>query len=314
MQIETLVIPTPFPVGPINIYLIVDDPLTLIDTGPKTGEAIAALREQLRQRGYVSTDLRRIILTHTHEDHCGLAGVLQRESGAHVYVHEWEAQNLSPERRIRVDRSLIQRAGVPPEVMEKLTALYQLVQSYADPVDEIETFTDQHEFVFASGSWQVIHTPGHTPGSCCFLRESNRLLLTGDTVLKSITPNPVLNADPIDPTRRFPALGEYLVSLARIRSLAPTLLKTSHGGDVTDYEEHFHRSVRHIQERQAKVISLVPKSGLTSWEMSNLMFPKTDTINRFLAISEAIAHLDLAVAEGKLSMELRDQTDHYLPN
>jgi glyoxylase-like metal-dependent hydrolase (beta-lactamase superfamily II) len=311
MRIERLVIPTPFPVGPINIYLIPDDPVTLVDTGPKTDEAVSALREQLRNLGFVSGDIRRIILTHTHEDHCGLAGLLQRESGAAVYVHEWELQNISPLRHTRANAALLKRAGVPQAVVEKIEFHYQTIQGYADPVEDGETYRDEDEFVFAGGSLQAIHTPGHTPGSCCLLRASNRLLLTGDTILKTITPNPVLNADPIDPQRRFPSLSEYLVSLARIRSLAPTLLKTSHGDDVADYEEHFHRLVRHIHQRQSKVIGLIPKKGITAWELSILMFPKVENINRFLAVSEAVANLDLAVADGKLELVKRDDVDFY---
>ena len=159
---------------------------------------------------------------------------------------------------------------------------------------------------------EAIHTPGHTPGSCCLLRESNRLLLTGDTILKNITPNPVLNPDPIDPERRFPSLGEYLVSLARIRSLAPTLLRTAHGDDVNDYEEHFHRLLRHIRDRQTKVIGLVPKDGTTVWKISGLVFPSVSDIHRFLAVSEAAAHLDLAVAEGRLRVELNDGVERFL--
>jgi len=312
MLIEKLVIPTPFPVGPINIYLIPDDPITLIDTGPKTEEAITALREQLRNLGFIFKDIRRIILTHTHEDHCGLAGVLQRESGARVHVHEWESVNISPQRGTRVNAGLLKRSGVPDEVIEKMASHYRKIQTYADAVEDVAAYRDEDEFVFAGGSLQVIHTPGHTPGSSCLLRASNRLLLTGDTILKTITPNPVLNPDPIDPQRRFPSLSEYLVALARIRSLAPTLLKTSHGDDVTDYEEHFHRQVRHIDRRQAKVIALIPNQGITAWELSLLLFPKVENINRFLAVSEAVAHLDLALADGKLEMAKRDEVEFYL--
>jgi len=311
MRIEKLVIPTPFPVGPINIYLIPDDPITLVDTGPKTEEAISALREQLRNLGFIFRDIRRIILTHTHEDHCGLAGVLQRESGAQVHVHEWELENISPQRGIRVNRDLLRRAGVPQAFMEKMAEHYQQIHSYADAVEEVTVYRDDDEFVFAGGSLRVVHTPGHTPGSSCLLRGSNRLLLTGDTILKTITPNPVLNPDPIDPQRRFPSLSEYLVSLARIRSLAPTLLKTSHGDDVIDYEEHFHRLVRHIQQRQTKVIGLIPKPGMTAWELSLSLFPKVENINRFLAVSEAVAHLDLAVSDGKLELVRRDDAEVY---
>jgi len=312
MRIEKLVIPTPFPVGPINIYLIVDDPITLVDTGPKTDEALVALRDQLRKLKFRAEDIQRVILTHTHEDHCGLAGVLQRESGAKVYVHEWEYQNVSDHGHTRVNSDLLKRAGVPQEYLDQMAACYQLIHRFADAVEDVEAYRDEQEFVFASGALRVVHTPGHTPGSCCLLRESNRLMLTGDTILKTITPNPVLNADPIDPRRRFPSLGEYLVSLARIRALAPTLLKTSHGDDVTDYEEHFHRLVRHIHQRLAKVIGLVPKPGITAWEMSKLLFPAVKDINRFLAISEAVANLDLAVAEGKLRVERGGEVDRYL--
>jgi glyoxylase-like metal-dependent hydrolase (beta-lactamase superfamily II) len=313
MRIEKLVIPTPFPVGPINIYLIVEEPLTLVDTGPKTDEALTALRQQLNKFGLSIKKIQRVILTHTHEDHCGLAATIQRESGARTYVHEWEFQNISQHRTTRVNRDLLRRAGVPPEELERMAGRYELIHAFADAVEDVEVYRDEQEFVFATGSFRVVHTPGHTPGSCCLVREANRLVLAGDTVLKSITPNPVLNADPIDPRRRFPSLGEYLVSLARIRSLAPTLIKTSHGDDVVDYEEHFHRSIKHIQERQANVIRLIGKQGVSAWEMSALLFPKVDAMNRFLATSEAAAHLDLAVAEGKLRVEKRNDVEVYLP-
>lgn len=312
MRIEKLVIPTPFPVGPINIYLVVEDPLTLVDTGPKTDEALTAVRDQLRKFGFATKDIKRVILTHTHEDHCGLAATIQHESGARVYVHEWEFRNISVHRQTRVNGDLLRRAGVPPEELERMAGRYELIHAFADAVEETEAYRDEHEFVFATGSLRVVHTPGHTPGSCCLLREANRLVLAGDTVLKSITPNPVLNADPIDPQRRFPSLGEYLVSLARLRQLAPTLIKTSHGDDVTDYEEHFHRSIRHIQDRQATVISLIPKQGVSAWEISTLLFPKVDSINRFLATSEAIAHLDLAVADERVRVEKRDGVEFFV--
>ena len=73
------------------------------------------------------------------------------------------------------------------------------------------------ELEFSSGVLKVLHTPGHTPGSCSLLREANRTLIAGDCVLKRITPNPVLAPDPFDQKKRFASLAEYLVSLARIR-------------------------------------------------------------------------------------------------
>jgi len=312
MHIEKLVVPTPFPVGPINLYLILDDPLTLIDTGPKTDEAYATLNSELARVGSSIESLRRIILTHTHEDHCGLAAQLARESGASVHVHEWEMDNIIAPDVTRVSGPLLERAGVPAGEIEDMSARYARIHNYAEAVESAVSFKDDDEFVFASGSLRVVHTPGHTPGSSCLFRESNRLLLSGDTVLKNITPNPILNRDPIDPARRFPSLGEYLVSLARIRSLAPTLVRTSHGADVTDFEEHFHRFLRHTSERQASVIKMVPKEGASAWEVSRGLFPGVKDIHRFLAVSETIAHLDQATAENKLVMEERGGVDRWV--
>jgi glyoxylase-like metal-dependent hydrolase (beta-lactamase superfamily II) len=295
MRIEKLVLPTPFPVGPINIYLLVDDPLTLVDTGPKTDAAIEALTTQIKQLGFRLEDIKRIILTHTHEDHCGLAGWLQQRCGARVYVHEWEQENLTNHGRLRADRALLQSAGVPAEELEQMVGHYAQVKSYADAVEDVATYRDEHEFEFATGSWRVVHTPGHTPGSSCLLRAATRTLLAGDTVLKLITPNPVMNPDPRQPARRFPALKNYLASLEKLRALALTLIHTSHGDVVTDYEEYLARLRRHTYERQTKVLRMIPDKGIAAYELAHLLFPKVKDITRFLAVSEAVAHLDLAV-------------------
>jgi glyoxylase-like metal-dependent hydrolase (beta-lactamase superfamily II) len=145
------------------------------------------------------------------------------------------------------------------------------------------------------------------------VREADRTVIAGDCVLKRITPNPVLSPDPIDPSKRFPSLAEYLVSLARLRTFAPTLVYGGHGEPVHDYDELFNRYIRAIQERQAKVIKLVSKNGATAWDISLEMFPGADDFHKFLAVSEAVAHLDLAHSEGKLAYELSGQKEVYKP-
>ena len=85
---EPLVLPTPFPVGPVNCWLLRGDPLTLVDAGPNTPEALAALEAGLAGHGLRIEDVELLILTHQHSDHVGLAATIRARSGCRVAGHE----------------------------------------------------------------------------------------------------------------------------------------------------------------------------------------------------------------------------------
>lgn len=316
MNIIPLSIPTPFYVGDVNVYLIKEDPLTLIDVGPKTKEAAEALRRELGRNGVQFSDVRRIVLTHAHEDHCGLAKSVRDEAKqAEIFIHNWETGHLFGRLAHEEHRDLMMRSGVPASVFEEMRVLYTDISLLTDSLEEsdFQPLRDEMELEFETGSLRVLHTPGHTPGSCSFVREADRTLICGDCILKGITPNPILSPDPIDPSKRFPSLAEYLVSLAKLRSFSPTLAYGGHGEPVTDFEEIFHRYVRAIDDRQKKVISLVSNSGTTAYEAAKQLFPDSfdHDVHRFLAISEAIAHLDYAESEGKVGVEMSGGVEFY---
>ena len=101
--LHTLSIPTPFPVGPVNVYLAEGEPLTLVDVGPRYDPARESLREALAGRGYRVADLQRIVITHAHADHYGLAAELARVIAPGGVVLCWHVLEVFPEYR-RVQR------------------------------------------------------------------------------------------------------------------------------------------------------------------------------------------------------------------
>ena len=93
--IHRIALPTPFLVGRVNCYLIEDEPLTLIDTGPNSGKSLDDLERALAALGRRIEELELIVVTHQHMDHLGLLEILARRSGAEVAAFEALAPYLA---------------------------------------------------------------------------------------------------------------------------------------------------------------------------------------------------------------------------
>ncbi len=311
MRMHTVRVPTPFPVGPVNVILIAEDPITLIDTGPKTSEALEALRSSIEALGLRLSDIRRIVLTHAHLDHAGQAERLRRLTGAVVYAHRWEAERLGQVPDASRDPVLFASLGVPARVVEEFNAVWEYLSTMVDPISELPSLDDGDELPFEKGALTIIHTPGHTPGHICLFHPGQRALIAADTVLKRITPNPILNRDPRQPDRRFLSLPAFLESLDRLGQIAPALVYTGHGEEVDDYHAYHRMIVTQARNRQRELLQVMGEGTATAWELSLRLFPHTGSQQRFLALSETIAHLDWAVEEGKVVRENRNGVEYF---
>jgi glyoxylase-like metal-dependent hydrolase (beta-lactamase superfamily II) len=146
----------------INVLLLEnDDGWTLVDTG--VGSSPARIREALAALGSGPEDLKRIFITHQHDDHAGgLKGVLEWAPGAEVGASAHEAEVVSG------------RRGYDPQASAVLRYLTRNAEPPGVPVGKMLREGD-----FVSG-FRVISTPGHTPGHVSLLRDADGLLFTAD--------------------------------------------------------------------------------------------------------------------------------------
>ena len=124
-RLHQIVLPTPWPVGPVQIYLIEGDPVTLIDTGVRSEASRVALESALDLLGLALEDVQRIVLTHSHADHLGQAQTLRDlNPDVEVWAHEAETpfiEFFSNERDdgFEAANTLFREYGVPAELIER---------------------------------------------------------------------------------------------------------------------------------------------------------------------------------------------------
>jgi glyoxylase-like metal-dependent hydrolase (beta-lactamase superfamily II) len=304
--IHLLSVPTPFPVGPVNLYLLEGEPLTLIDAGPLTDDAFETLQEGLRQLGYSVRDIEQLVITHAHHDHFGQARRIVEESGASLLSFRENRYPLVEfdtwwDKRMAYVADLMIKEGAPPDSLHEMEAIRSIGQ-YAAPVSELTPLNDNDEVLMGGWTWQALHTPGHALGHLCFYQRESRLLLSGDHLLRDITSNPVLETPRRGMSERPRNLPDYVQSLRRVRDLDVEKALPGHGEPVYDHRAHVDSILAHHAARERLILQLLRQKESTVYELGVALFGgKLPGVQLFLVMSEIIGHLDLLELEGRVT-------------
>jgi glyoxylase-like metal-dependent hydrolase (beta-lactamase superfamily II) len=304
--VHRLAIPTPFMVGRVNAYLIEDDPLTLVDSGPNSAKALDELEQALAARGHEIEDIGLLVISHQHMDHFGLASILARRSGAEVAAIEPLAPYLEDYgRQTDLDdafaEAIMLRHGIPGEVVTALRAVSAGFRAWGSAVEVTRPLADGSELKLRDRTLQVHHRPGHSPSDTVLFDEQRSMLLSADHLIAHISSNPLLarplGSEPGADEPRPQALVTYMSSLDKTRAMDLELVLPGHGEPITEHVALIDERFRMHERRAEKIYGLVAAQPRTAHEIAVELWGNVAVTQAYLTLSEVLGHVDLLLRD-----------------
>jgi glyoxylase-like metal-dependent hydrolase (beta-lactamase superfamily II) len=295
-------LPLPWPGVPhCNAWAVAcRDGFVLFDTGMHQPDSLQNLERALGMCGIEIADIRLIVCTHAHSDHCGQAPVIAQLADCEIWMHpSHELLNSMVEdpdavfaRRLEVAR----QSGVPAEPLERYAAERKQGQTgFAGVIEPARELVDGVLVNSDLGAWTVYETPGHSPSHVCLFQPERRLLISGDHLLGRISLYFEYGNSP-DP------VGEFVHSLDVVERLGARLCLPGHGRTFADVHAHIQGNRRLVKERLEKVLEAIRGSERTAFEVVPHVYGDALSAgNAHWLISKTLAYLTHLERTGRAS-------------
>lgn len=302
--IHWLRMPLPFKLDHINLWVLEDgDGWTLVDTGIDRDEVRAAW-EVLFAGPLNGRPVKRVIVTHFHPDHMGLAGWLCKKFDVALWTTptEWAtASKLYGEvgsEHATMGRVFYHAAGFDAQLMTEVDKRQNPYPKRISPVpDSFHKISDGDVIDIGGHDWRIIVGTGHSPEHACLYDTNAHVLISGDQILPKITPNVSVwpQFPEMDPLRLF------LASLDKFRNLHPdTLVLPSHNWPFRGLHKRLDQLAHHHDERLDDVVAACVKP-LNATQVLNYLFKRElDSHQLFFAIGESLSHLHYLIGQGRI--------------
>ncbi|RMG19501.1 MAG: MBL fold metallo-hydrolase, partial [Bacteroidetes bacterium] len=251
----------------VNAYLFTTPEVVLVDCGEKSAGSWQALQGGLAQHGLGIQDLQRVVITHAHVDHIGMAAEIARVSGAQIWVSDlalpWavELESMWQSRATLMYQMLEEALGERPEglrIRQQLTRVGDEVLKMWDPIppQQVHCFSTTDVLELGGQQWEVIYAPGHSNTQTCFFEPESGRLLAADMLLR-ITPTPVIEFSRENPRQRSRGLVSMLDSYQKLLQREISLVYPGHFEPFDQPHALIQEQLSRIHRRKAQCLDLI---------------------------------------------------------
>tara|TARA_B100000959_G_scaffold197408_1_gene206502 strand:+ start:4098 stop:5135 length:1038 start_codon:yes stop_codon:yes gene_type:complete len=315
-DIYWLRMPLPIALNHINLWLLEgNEGWTIIDTGMATNES-KTIWENLFEHSFKAKSLEKLVVTHMHLDHSGLAGWLADKWKIDPCFTEKEfletlkiSHGMDHKQR-EMSLDYYKKCGYDEESRQQFIERIEYRKSLATKLsNDFQHIKDQEVLQLSDGEWRIIVASGHSPEHACLYSETKNVFICGDILLPRITPN--VSVNPTNPDSN--PLGDWFDSLEKVKQSIPddVLVLPSHGYPYQGAHKRIEAILRNHREKLEKIYSYTddPKNV---FELFPVLFEsKINKHNQVLAVGETMSHLNYLVAENRLVRSI-DENGLYL--
>lgn len=315
LNVYQLELPLPNdPLGHVNAYLIRgEDGCLLVDTGYRNEESFGSLRKQIAEFGIATEDISQVVSTHIHPDHYDAAGRLRELSDATIALHYLERDLISIYSNfgefIKEELEWMRLNGMPTDKFLQLLSEVRSTRpewiEFPAPVLPDSTLNGGETISVGSFDFEVLWTPGHSPGHICLYEPTREILVSGDHILPDITTDVCL-----EPISRPNPLADYLNSLKQIRRLKVNLVLPGHRQPFIGLRQRIDDIMRNIRQRSCEILSTLQNQAKTGYQISNelawvrngkqVRYQDMNALDRWISMLNTLAHLESMRAKRKV--------------
>lgn len=304
-KVKRIVLETPYYIGWVAIYVILEDPITMVDAGVYSEENFRRLRDALSDIGLTLRDIKRIVLTHGHCDHFGMAKKIAEESGAKIYIHRLDYEKAKNRKEYYMGLiPIIEMLGTPPDFYPLFLKFLEWESSFCLnlPEDSVE-FIEEGKLEFDKFSLDVIHTPGHSMGH--IVLSDGKRIISGDLIFTNMTSEPIIDVD--ENGNRVKSMNIHLNSLNRLLEMGIEEFYPAHKEEKGEFKVAVENLYKRLDAKANYILNwLISLKKATPYELVINTYENLDKSFLYVILSEMMGRLDYMESKGLIKYDIED--------